>query len=304
MKKLLAATRISLATVLLSLNSVVHITPLLLVALAKAVIRFERFRTSADRLLMAIAASWIDVNSGMMDRLTDTRVTVHGLPEHAMDGHFMVLSNHQSWVDIPVLQKVFNRRLPMLRFFLKSQLIWVPVLGLAWWALDFPFMKRYSRQQIEKNPALAGRDIAATRKACEKFRRIPVSIVNFAEGTRFRASRHQQQNSPFKHLLKARAGGTAFVLDAMGESIDTLIDVTVHYPDGPAELPDLFANRISEVQVHIRNLPIPSELRRGDYQNDPAFRDQFQTWLNQLWQEKDRQLEAMQRGETPGGTVL
>ncbi|MGY6631471.1 MAG: acyltransferase [Wenzhouxiangella sp.] len=304
MKKLLAAIRIGLATVLLSLNSVVHITPLLLVALAKAVIRFERFRAAADRLLMAIAASWIDVNSGMMDRLTDTRVTVHGLPERAMDGHFMVLSNHQSWVDIPVLQKVFNRRLPMLRFFLKSQLIWVPVLGLAWWALDFPFMKRYSRQQIEKNPALAGRDIEATRKACEKFRHIPVSIVNFAEGTRFRASRHQQQNSPFKHLLKARAGGTAFVLDAMGESIDTLIDVTVHYPDGPAELPDLFANRISEVQVHIRTLPIPSELRRGDYQNDPVFRDQFQAWLNQLWQEKDRQLEAMQRGETPGGTVL
>ncbi|MGY6587461.1 MAG: acyltransferase [Wenzhouxiangella sp.] len=295
MKKLLAFSRISLATLLLTLNSIIHITPLLIVALLKTVLRFAAFRAAAERTLMAIAASWIDVNSAMMDRLTSTRITVTGLPQQALDGHFMVLSNHQSWVDIPVLQKVFNRRLPMLRFFLKSQLIWVPILGLAWWALDFPFMKRYSRQQIEKNPALAGRDIEATRKACEKFRHIPVSIVNFAEGTRFRASRHQQQDSSFNHLLKPRAGGTAFVLDAMGETIDTLVDVTLYYPNGPAELGDLFANRIPEVQVHVRTLPIPDDLKNGDYQNDPAYRARFQAWLNQLWEDKDALLETLQQ---------
>ncbi len=57
-------------------------------------------------------------------------------------GWYLVSSNHQSWVDILVLQRIFHGRIPFLKFFLKQELIWVPVIGLAWWALDFPFMKR------------------------------------------------------------------------------------------------------------------------------------------------------------------
>ena len=276
-----------------SLNSVVHVAPLLGVALLKLVARWAAARTVFDRWLMAIAASWIDVNSYLFDRLTDTRVVVTGLPEPMPDGQLLVVCNHQSWVDIPVLQKLFNRRLPLLRFFLKSQLIWVPVLGLAWWALDFPFMKRYSREQIERRPERAGRDIAATRKACERFRDIPVSIVNFVEGTRFSASKHTRQASDYTHLLKPRAGGTAFVLDAMGESLDTLVDVTIVYPYGRGELPDLFANRIPEVRVDIRTLPIPASLRGRDYREDPDFRAEIQEWINQLWQAKDERIQRM-----------
>ncbi|NBD95675.1 MAG: acyltransferase, partial [Gammaproteobacteria bacterium] len=233
-------------------------------------------------------------NSWLFDRLTATRIDVDGLPDEDMTGQMLVVCNHQSWVDIPVLQKLFNRRLPLLRFFLKSQLIWVPLLGLAWWALDFPFMKRYTRAQIERRPELAGRDIAATRRACARFRDIPVAIVNFAEGTRFTRAKHAAQDSPYKHLLKPRAGGVAFtLLDAMGDTLDTLIDVTIAYPDGRPSLADLFANRIGEIRVRIRRLPIPEQLRGGDYQNDPAYRRGIQEWVNQLWREKDETLEAL-----------
>ncbi|MEX0738584.1 MAG: acyltransferase [Pseudohongiella sp.] len=291
--KLLSSLRVVTATILLSLNSIIHVTPLLLVALIKAIIRVGPVLTLCDRVLMAIVASWIDVNSWMFDHLTNTEVVVTGLPDPMPEGHFLLICNHQSWVDIPVLQKLFNRRLPMLRFFLKSQLIWVPVLGLAWWALDFPFMKRYSRQQIEKRPDLAGRDAAATRKACEKFRRIPVSIVNFAEGTRFRTDKHANQQSPFRHLLKPRAGGTALVLDAMAESLDTLVDVTITYPEGAGELNDLFANRIGRIVVDVQTLPIPAELRGGDYQNDEAHRARMQAWVNERWQIKDKTIDRL-----------
>jgi 1-acyl-sn-glycerol-3-phosphate acyltransferase len=279
--------------ILLAINSVLHITPVVIIAVFKALVPVAAVRRVCDRWLMALAASWIDVNSWMMRVLTDTEIEVTGLPDAMLDGHCMVISNHQSWVDIPVMQALLNRRLPFLRFFLKSQLFWVPVLGLAWWALDFPFMKRYSRAQIERKPELAGRDLAATRKACEKYRHLPVAIVNFVEGTRFRPDRHHAQHSPYQHLLKPRAGGTAFVLNAMGETLDTLVDVTIAYPDGPAELFDLFANRIRRVCVHMRTLSIPTELRGGDYQNDPAYRAQFQTWLNQLWDDKDRLMQTM-----------
>jgi 1-acyl-sn-glycerol-3-phosphate acyltransferase len=277
----------------LAVNSIVHITPLMVVALLKVVLRWTHARTVFDRWLMAIAASWIDVNTSLFERLTDTRVEVSGLPEPMPDGHFLVVCNHQSWVDIPVLQTLLNRRLPLLRFFLKSQLMWVPLLGMAWWALDFPFMKRYSREQVERRPELAGRDIEATRRACRKFRKIPVSVVNFVEGTRFGVKKHQRQGSPFEHLLKPRAGGTAFVVDAMGESLETLVDVTIVYPQGAGELADLFANRIPEIRVDFRIMPIPGELRGGDYQNDPEFRQRFQAWMNQLWQDKDQRISEM-----------
>jgi 1-acyl-sn-glycerol-3-phosphate acyltransferase len=211
----------------------------------------------------------------------------------------LVVCNHQSWVDIPVLQKLFNRRLPLLRFFLKSQLIWVPVLGLAWWALDFPFMKRYTRAQIERRPELAGRDIEATRRACRKFRHLPVAIVNFVEGTRLTADKHRDQGSPYRHLLKPRAGGTAFTLDAMGEAIDTLIDVTIAYPGGRPSLVDLMADRIRTIRVHVRRLSIPEHLRGGDYRNDPEFRRAIQDWINRIWTEKDATLEAMMSGRRP-----
>ena len=289
-----------MATTLVSLNCVVHISPLLLIALVKFIVQRTPARAVCDRMLMAIANSWIRVNSWMFDNLTDTKLSITGQPEAMMQGHYMVLSNHQSWIDIPVLQKVLMYRVPFLRFFIKSQLIWVPMLGLAWWALDMPFMKRYSRDQIKRKPELAGRDIEATRQACRKFQDIPVSIVNFAEGTRFTEAKHAQQDSPFTHLLKPRAGGTAFVLDAMGESLDTLVDVTIAYPDGAAELPTLFANQVSEIRVDVRVIPIPDKLRRGNYQTDPAHRERMQTWINQLWKDKDQRLANLLAGTVDG----
>jgi 1-acyl-sn-glycerol-3-phosphate acyltransferase len=212
-------------------------------------------------------------------------------------GHYLVLANHQTWVDIPMLQAVFNRRIPLLRFFLKSQLFWVPLLGLAWWALDFPFMKRYSRQQLERRPELAGRDVEATRRACAKFMHIPVAVMNFVEGTRFTPEKHDKQASPFTHLLKPKAGGVAFVLDAMGPALHSILDVTIVYPGGRPTMLDLFADRVGEVRVSIRERPIPAALLGGDYQNDPAFRERAQGWLNEVWREKDSLVDLSLNGE-------
>lgn len=289
-------TRSLLAAILIGLSTAVHVTPLLLVAVVKMIFRTGTVRRWCDRWLMRIAENWIGFNSWMIDHLTDTRIEVEGMPDSSREGHLLVLCNHQSWVDIPVLQKLFNRRLPLLRFFLKSQLIWVPLLGLAWWALDFPFMKRYSKQMLARRPELAGRDVEATRKACAKFRDIPVAIMNFVEGTRFRPDRHQAQQSPYRHLLKPRSGGIAFVFDALGDSIDTIVDVTIAYPGfdrAPPGLPDLFANRITEIRVSIRTLQVPDFFRDLDYQNDPADRQRFQAWVNGLWRQKDETCERL-----------
>lgn len=295
--------RIILLSLLIASSTVLHVTPLFAVALIKALLPFKRLRLACNTLLTGIAESWIAVNSWLWDRYTHTPVTVREDATLVTDGHYLVLANHQSWVDIVVLQKVFNRRIPFMRFFLKSQLFWVPLLGLAWWALDFPFMSRHTPKQIAKRPELAGRDIEATRRACEKFREIPVSIMNFVEGTRFTVAKHAKQGGPYRHLLKPKSGGVAFVLDAMGEGLDAILDVTIAYPGGSPTLLDLLADRIPEVRVQVRQRAIPEEILRGDYQNDRAFRAQFQQWMNGLWREKDEDMAALLNGAKGDGAA-
>lgn len=289
----MAPLRLILISALIVLSTVLHVVPLLAVSLLKAVLPRGRLREASDRMLMAIAESWIGVNSGALERLTPTRIEVEIDAALRPDGHYLMLANHQAWVDILVLQKVFNRRIPFMRFFLKRQLIWVPLLGLAWWALDFPFMGRHTKKQIARRPELAGRDVEATRRACAKFREIPVTIVNFVEGTRFTPAKHARQDSPYRHLLRPKSGGVAFVLDAMGQGLHAILDVTIAFPDGRPTLVDLLAGRVRKVCIHVRERAIPAELLAGDYQNDRAFRARFQQWMNAVWHEKDTRMEHL-----------
>ncbi len=285
--------RLALLAVLIASSTVLHVLPLLLIALVKALLPSRRLRAACDPVLTGLAESWVGVNNWMWETFTHTRVDMREEGVMHTDGHYLVLANHQSWVDILVLQKVFNRRIPFMRFFLKRQLIWVPLLGLAWWALDFPFMGRYTPKEIARNPALAKRDIEATRRACEKFRAIPVAIMNFVEGTRFTHAKHEAQGATYRHLLKPKSGGVAFVLDAMGEGLHAILDVTIVYPAGKPSLLDLLADRIPEVRVQVRQRAIPDDILRGDYQNDRAFRARFQQWMNGLWREKDADIAGM-----------
>ncbi|HRF84058.1 MAG: acyltransferase [Xanthomonadaceae bacterium] len=292
--------RIAFILPLIAANTLLHAVPVLGLGLVKAALPFAAVRRACNPLLTGLAENWIAVNTAMMGLFTATAFEVDIDAGLRRDGHYLVLANHQSWVDILVLQKVFNRRVPLLRFFLKRQLFWVPVLGLAWWALDFPFMGRYTHRQVAKNPELGRRDMEATRRACAKFRDIPVSVMNFVEGTRFTPEKHAGQVSPYRHLLKPKSGGVAFVLEAMGEGLHAILDVTIAYPGGRPSMIDLIANRVPEVKVQVRQRPIPAELVAGDYQGDRAFRARFQQWMNGLWQEKDaalaRLLDTARRG--------
>ena len=290
--------RIPLAMLLLAINIVVHVLPLFAFTLVKVVLPIRAIRLACSRVLIVIAESWIAVNSALFDVFTRIRWQVDGLDGLRRDGNYLVLCNHQSWVDIPVLQKIFNRRIPFLRFFLKQQLIWVPLLGPAWWALDFPFMKRYSRETLLRHPELQGKDREATRLACEKFRHMPVSVMNFAEGTRFTPAKHDAQSSPYRYLLRPKAGGVAFVLDAMGDALHAILDVTIVYPEGPCTMMGLIAGRVHDIRVHVRELPIEAGLT-GSYDEDAAFRGRIKLWVNTLWSEKDAQAARMHAAAKP-----
>lgn len=283
----------ALAALLLGLNTLLCCTPLFIVSLVKLCLPFPAAQRVTDELMRHIHEAWISNNKGWMKLLGRTRWQVSGLEGFDYQHSYLITSNHQSWVDILVLQYVLNRRIRPLKFFLKQVLIWVPVIGLAWWALGFPFMKRYSKAYLDKHPEKRGKDLETTRRTCAKFSGKPTAIFNFAEGTRFTTAKHRQQNSPFRHLLKPKAGGIAFVLDAMGEQLESIIDVTIHYPDGAPGFWDLLCGRVRRIVVQFEELRIPQEFLGRSYDQDEEYRLAFQQWINRLWEKKDERLEQL-----------
>ena len=282
-----------LAAALVILNTVIVFIPLFVVAILKFLIPVKAWRRACLILLTRMAEYWIGVNKAITFLTQDIRWDIE-IPDNLdYRGQYLVTANHQSWADIVVLQHVFNRRIPFLKFFLKKELIWVPLMGIAWWALDLPFMRRYSREYLERNPHKRGKDLEITQRACEKFRDIPVSIMNFLEGTRFRLAKHEKQQSPYRHLLKPKAGGIAFALNAMDGTIRELIDVTIVYKPHRAGFWDLFSGRVARIVVRARKLEIPERFLHGDYQNDPQWREEFQAWVRELWERKDDEISRL-----------
>ncbi|HDS1735757.1 acyltransferase [Pseudomonas sp. BP8] len=282
-----------LTTILLLLNTVVMICPLMVFALLKLVLP-GRGRDYASAGVMWMAETWSEIDKVIFALCIPTQWDIRGVDRLRQDTSYLCVSNHQSWVDIPALIESLNRRVPFFKFFLKKELIWVPLLGLAWWGLDYPFMKRYSKAFLAKHPELKGKDLEITKAACELFKRQPVTVVNYLEGTRFTEAKRLQQQSPYKYLLKPKAGGVAFVLAALGEQLDALLDVTIVYPGDKA--PGFWAllnGSISRVIIDIRVHELDPALWAGDYENDPVFREKVQAWVNQLWVEKDQRIEQL-----------
>ncbi len=282
-----------IATVLMVLNVLFWVPILLFFAILKLIIPIKAMRLLIDPILLRIAEAWIAGNSGWMGLTQRTQWDVQGIDGLDYRSWYLVNCNHQSWVDILVLQHLFNRRIPLLKFFLKQQLIWVPIMGLAWWALEFPFMRRHSEEFLKKHPEMRGKDQATTRKACEKFALIPTSVMNFLEGTRFTRAKHQRQQSPYKHLLKPKAGGIALALNAMGDKFQAILDVTIVYPDGTPTFTQFLSGKLRRVIVRVHPLPVPRELAQGDYAGNAAVREAYQQWVHQLWLDKDAQIEAL-----------
>uniref|UniRef100_A6VZA3 Phospholipid/glycerol acyltransferase n=1 Tax=Marinomonas sp. (strain MWYL1) TaxID=400668 RepID=A6VZA3_MARMS len=281
---------------LIIMNTLICFVPVMVLALFKCILPFASIRAVLNVVLDNIATFWIGINNINQRYLGRSVIDVSGTCDFVLNDWYMITANHQSWVDILILQRLFNRRIPFIKFFLKRELIWVPFIGLAWWALEFPFMKRYSSALLKKKPELKGKDIEVTKKACDKFQYFPVSIMNFLEGTRFTAEKHDQQSSRYKHLLMPKAGGLSFALNAMDGKLHQLIDVTIVYPEGIPSFFDYLCGKVSNIKVHIRVMPIDDSLL-GNYQDDAEYRAYFQQWVNGLWQEKDQQFECLLHAE-------
>ena len=285
--RLPTALRGAVSTSVLALNTTLITLSLVPPALAKLLLPLTAVRRVCDRLMNAQASLWVRINNAWIAAANPARWDVQGLDALHARGWYLVSSNHQSWVDILVLQRIFHGRIPFLKFFLKQELIWVPVIGLAWWALDFPFMKRGKGSGAQQN------DLKTTRAACEKFKLIPTTVINFVEGTRFTPAKHAAQQSPYRHLLKPKIGGLSTALAAMGEQFEALLDVTIVYPHGTPTFWQLLSGQIDAVTVRVQSRAIPAQVLGGDPVRDRDYRQRIGHWVHAQWGEKDRLIDQL-----------
>jgi 1-acyl-sn-glycerol-3-phosphate acyltransferase len=285
LQRIVSAVKGSLACAVLFVSTLTLFSLMMPFALLKLVAPVRFVRAFTDFILNNLAEIWIGINGLWIAAVGNAGWQTSGLDKFNHKGWYLVSSNHQSWVDILVLQRVFNRRIPLLKFFIKHELIYVPIMGLAWWALDFPFMRR-------KGGASARKDLETARKACEKFRVIPTSVISFMEGTRYTPAKAKETNTPYRHLLKPKTGGIGMALETMGEIFDGLVDVTIVYPQGIPTFVDLLVGRVDDVIVNVRLRPIPKHLLVND-KGEPPPRTALQAWINEMWVEKDEEIDQI-----------
>lgn len=278
--------------VLLILNLIVWGTLIIFGGLVK-LLTFGRGKRPVILALAWMGERWVIVNDLILDALLSTEWRVEGVDEVRRDAHYLIISNHVSWTDIFVLFRVFNRRAPFIRFFLKQNLVWLPLVGQAAWALEFPFMRRYSQDYLREHPEKRGRDLETTRRACRRYRHVPVSVLNFAEGTRFTREKHEEQESPYRHLLRPRVGGIGFVVASLGEQLDAILDVTITYPRREVTIWEYATNRIEWISVRCKRIPVPAEFVGTAITEPGPERERFKEWVEQLWREKDEEIARM-----------
>lgn len=279
------------AVAILIINCILCFIPILLIGFLK-LFPYKPWQLKCTQMIDSVVTLWCATNNLYVDKILGIQWQITGLENLNRKDWYLVIANHQSWLDIVILQRLFNRKIPVLKFFIKDQLKWVPLLGFAWWAMGCPFMKRYSKAYLARNPHKEGKDLLSTRKAVESFKKTPASIMNFVEGTRFSKQKKLSQNSPYDHLLKPKAGGISFIISAMGEQINSMLDVTIVYPQRPS-LWDFLCRRLKSITINIRHIPIPQQFTSSHLLSDNSTQADFKEWLNATWAEKDTLITSL-----------
>lgn len=265
--------------------------PILLIGLLK-LMPIPAWQARCTRWVDGLVTLWCDINNTYIKKKQLSRFHITGLEQVRMDNWYLVVANHQSWLDIVVLIYLFNRKIPVLKFFIKDQLKWIPLLGFSWWAMGCPFMKRYSKAYLAKKPHKKGQDVLATQKAIQRFKTHPVSVMNFVEGTRFTPAKKLAQQSPYQHILKPKAGGIGFVIQAMGHQINSLLDVTIVYSGTQHSLWDFLCGRVSDIHLDVQTIPIPEAFYDSNRTDQPEQLSEFRDWINAKWAEKDKRIAS------------
>jgi 1-acyl-sn-glycerol-3-phosphate acyltransferase len=260
-----------------------------LIALAAPLKWISATEGVAFRTASRIAGVWAGFTRTLM-KTTRTQFDIQH-PEIDPKGTYLVIANHRSWIDIMVVMMTLGPNTTLPRFFMKWELIYVPVIGLCAWILDFPIMRRYSAEYLKDHPELKNRDFDYAQKVLRRHPDESCVVVNYAEGTRFSEAKRTQNRSPYQHLLKPKVGGPQLALDCLRDRLDGIIDLTIAYPGGNLSVWNLMRNKVPHVIVETQMISLPEHLQKRP-ETLPELKA-FRGWMNDLWQAKERRLDAL-----------
>ena len=209
------------------------------------------------------------------------------------DTWYIAMSNHQSWADIFILLAAGHQKIPLLKFFMKKELQWIPIIYLVHKTVDMPFLNRHSRAQIQSNPELKKVDFENAKIAAKRFSRNPSTAFSFAEGTRFTGQKHAEQESPYTNLLKPKVGALAIALSGMPK-VNTLVDFTVVYASKKRSTWDFLCGDLSKAKVVAKTYSLPENLKNRSFEEEDDYRRDFQTFVDAIWLEKEQVIKGLE----------
>ena len=283
----------SLSAVFITLNTATVCALLYPMALIRLLL-IGSWRSALTRRMDFIIDLWVSANNGLIRafRLIDIDVEWPAEPLRR-DRWYMVVSNHQTWTDIILLQSVLRPVLPPLKFFTKRELLWLPLAGLAMKLLGFPYVRRARQSEGGNSQAAAGKDRDAINAACAVFRNHPTAVLSFLEGTRFTPAKRDARNSRFQHLLNPKIGGLSAVLGGLADELDTLVDVTIHYPGDPPGFWEFLQGKCANARMRVDVHHLSAKMRDPD---PAAQRTEVGAFIEELWRAKDVRLGEVAAG--------
>jgi 1-acyl-sn-glycerol-3-phosphate acyltransferase len=276
----------------ITLNLSLWIVPLIIIAILKFLFPFKKLNALFYWVTswMYALATWAD--DFLLWKLLGISLEIRGLEGLRRDRWYLVLANHQSYADIFILQSILNRKAPILRFLVKRQLIYMPLVGQICWALDYPFLKRHSRAYLERHPEKKNEDLITLKKNLERNIDYPASLINLAEGTRFTSGKAKRRKSPYRYLLKPKKGGFKIIIQALGSHLEEIIDFTITYDHLDLNFWEFISGRCKRVFVEVQRIPMNTVLYFLNLQETKKDGDPFAIWLQTLWKEKDEKIRS------------
>lgn len=264
----------------------------LLITLVAPLKLFSKTQHLGYRLAAGIAGVWADFMRWLLTTLPIQWVITG--EKLNPKGTYLVLANHQSWIDIMMVMVVLGKGTTLPRFFMKWELVYMPVINICAWALDFPIMRRYTQEDIKGRPELKNRDFDYAHDVLSRNPDQACVVVNYAEGTRFTPEKHRKNRSPYQHLLKPKVGGPQLALDCLRNRLDGIVDITLAYPGATLSVWHLLSGQVPKVMIHVETIDLPEGLEKTP--ETLAELKAFRGWMNSIWAQKDARLERMLNG--------
>ena len=135
-----------LSATVVTLNLGFWMFPLIIIAMIRSAFgQSQPMHNASTKMIEFCYRAAAMINSSWMTKVIGVNFNIKGtLPVRST---LIIIANHQTWFDIPILQHVVTGQGPVLKFLIKRELIWLPIVGWICFALNFPRLNRGPRRK-------------------------------------------------------------------------------------------------------------------------------------------------------------